>query len=102
MAGRKVKVIRVPWSACGRAVCMGAAEGLTKMILEPEGGHILGVGIVGRNAGELIAEAVLAVKLGAKAEDVALTPHPHPTLSESLAEAAGTFLGTAVNTLPFQ
>jgi dihydrolipoamide dehydrogenase len=102
MAGRKVKVIRVPWSACGRAVCMGAAEGLTKMILEPEGGHILGVGIVGRNAGELIAEGVLAVKLGAKAEDVALTPHPHPTLSESLAEAAGTFLGTAVNTLPFQ
>jgi len=98
--GRKVKVVRFPWSASGRAVCMGQTEGVTKMILDPDTGRILGVGIVGRNAGEMISEAVLAMEMGAVAEDVALTIHPHPTLSETLGEAAGAFLGTAVDILP--
>jgi dihydrolipoamide dehydrogenase len=79
---------------------MGQTEGVTKMILDPDTGRILGVDIVGRNAGEMISEAVLAMEMGAVAEDVALTIHPHPTLSETLGEAAGAFLGTAVDILP--
>ena len=96
---RSVKVSRFPWSASGRAATMGIAEGLTKMIIDPENGQILGVGIVGRDAGEMISEGVLAVELGALAEDVALSMHPHPTLSESEEEAAEAFLGSATHIL---
>ena len=97
--GRPVDVSRFPWSASGRAATMGVASGLTKLVIDPENGQILGVGIVGREAGELIAEGVLAVEMGAMAEDVALSIHPHPTLSESESEAAEAFLGSATHIL---
>jgi len=96
---RPVKVTRFPWSASGRAATMGIARGLTKMIIDAENGRILGVGIVGRDAGEMISEGVLAVEMGALAQDVALSIHPHPTLSESEEEAAEAFLGSATHIL---
>jgi dihydrolipoamide dehydrogenase len=96
---RSVKVSRFPWSASGRAATMGGLQGLTKMIIEPKNGQILGVGIVGREAGEMISEGVLAVEMGAMAQDVALSIHPHPTLSESEEEAAEAFLGSATHIL---
>jgi dihydrolipoamide dehydrogenase len=96
-AGRPVKVTRFPWAACGRAVSMGAADGMTKLLFEPETGRVLGVGIVGRGAGELIAEGALAVEMGAVAEDLALTVHAHPTLAETVGEAAESFLGQATH-----
>ena len=92
-----VKVVRYPWSASGRAATMGLSAGMTKMILDPDTGRILGVGIVGREAGELIAEGVLAIEMGALAQDVALSIHPHPTLSEGDEEAAEMFLGSATH-----
>ena len=79
---------------------MGAPEGLTKMVFEPRTERILGVGIVGREAGEMIAEGVLAIEMGAVAEDLALSIHAHPTLSETEEEAAGVFLGHATHILP--
>ena len=82
-AGRKITVGRFPWAASGRAASMSARRGLTKMIMDAETGQILGVAIVGREAGEMISEGVLAVEMGAMAEDLALTIHPHPTLSET-------------------
>ena len=97
---RPVKVSRFPWSASGRALTMGVPKGLTKMILDPETERVLGVGIVGREAGEMIAEGVLAVEMGALAEDLALSIHPHPTLSESEEEAAEAFLGSSTHILP--
>jgi dihydrolipoamide dehydrogenase len=97
---RPVEIRRFPWNASGRAVSMGTPEGLTKMIAEPESGRILGVGIVGRNAESLIAEGVLAVEMGALVEDVALSIHAHPTLSETEGEAAEIFLGTATHIIP--
>ncbi len=98
--GRSVKVTRFPWSASGRAVSMGVTAGLTKMIIDPDSQRILGVGIVGREAGEMISEGVLAVEMGALAEDVGLSIHPHPTLSESEEEAAEAFLGSSTHILP--
>lgn len=95
--GRKVKVTRFPWAASGRALTLGRTEGLTKMIFNPETGHILGVGLVGPHAGELIAEGVLAVEMAAVAEDLAGTIHTHPTLSETLGEVAEAFLGQATH-----
>jgi dihydrolipoamide dehydrogenase len=92
-----IKVVRFPWAASGRALTLGRSEGLTKMILEPETGRILGVGIVGPNAGELIAEGTLAIEMAAVAEDLALTIHTHPTLSETVGEAAEVFLGHATH-----
>jgi dihydrolipoamide dehydrogenase len=83
-----------PWAASGRAQGIGRSEGITKLIFDPEDRRLLGAGIVGRNAGELIAEAVLALELGADAEDLALTIHAHPTLSETLNFAAEMFEGT--------
>lgn len=77
-----------PWAASGRAIGIGRREGITKLLCEKESGRILGAGMVGPNAGELIAEAVLALEMGADAEDIALTIHPHPTLSETFAFAA--------------
>jgi dihydrolipoamide dehydrogenase len=86
--GRDVRISRFPWRASGRALTIGAADGLTKLVLEPETGRVLGFGAVGRGAEALAAEAMLAVEMGALAEDLALGVHPHPTLSETLGEAA--------------
>ena len=86
-----------PWAASGRALSMARSEGLTKVILDPESKRILGAGMVGPNAGELIAEAVLALEMGADIEDLALTVHPHPTLSETLNFAAEVAEGTVTD-----
>ena len=83
-----------PWAASGRSLSIGRKEGLTKLICEKGTGRVLGAGIVGTNAGELIAEAVLALEMGADAEDIGLTIHPHPTLSETLGFAAEMITGT--------
>jgi dihydrolipoamide dehydrogenase len=97
--GVQVKVARFPWAASGRALTLGRTEGLTKLLFDPESGRVLGVGIVGPNAGELIAEGTLAIEMGAVAEDLALTVHAHPTLSETVGEAADVFLGQATHIL---
>ena len=86
--GRAVKVAKFQWAASGRATTLGRSDGLTKLVVDPESGRLLGVGIVGPGAGELIAEGTLAVEAALLAEDLALTIHAHPTLSESLMEAA--------------
>jgi len=91
--GREVKVVRFPWGASGRAATLGRSEGLTKLIIDPETERILGVGIVGQGAGELIAEGVLAVEMAATARDLAMIIHPHPTLSETVGEAAESLYG---------
>jgi dihydrolipoamide dehydrogenase len=90
---REVKVVRFPWAASGRAATLLRTDGLTKILTEPETERVLGVGIVGYGAGELIAEGVLAVEMAATARDLALSIHPHPTLSESLGEAAEALYG---------
>ncbi|MGB5984347.1 MAG: dihydrolipoyl dehydrogenase, partial [Desulfobacterales bacterium] len=95
--GIDYQVSRFPWGASGRAATLGRAEGLTKLLVVPESEQLLGVGIVGRGAGELIAEGVLALEMGANATDLALTVHPHPTLSETFMEAAQGFSGTATS-----
>ncbi len=94
---RPVKVARFPWSASGRALTMGAGQGLTKMLFDPDSQRLVGIGIVGRGAEALIAEGTLAIEMGALADDLALTIHAHPTLSETEAEAAEVFLGTATH-----
>jgi dihydrolipoamide dehydrogenase len=91
-AGRPVKVAKLAWAASGRAATLGRADGLTKLVVDPETGRVLGVGITGPGAGELIAEGALAVETAMLAEDLALTIHAHPTLSETLMEAAETLL----------
>jgi dihydrolipoamide dehydrogenase len=93
----KIEVARFPWAASGRAVSFDRPDGLTKLIIEPETERILGVGIVGAGAGELIGEGVLAIEMGATARDLAETIHPHPTLSETLMEAAEVFYGEATH-----
>jgi dihydrolipoamide dehydrogenase len=95
--GRPVKIARFPWGASGRAVTLGRSDGLTKLLLDPETERILGVGLVGPGAGELIAEGVLAVEMAALASDLELSIHPHPTLSETLMEAAEAFFGHATH-----
>jgi dihydrolipoamide dehydrogenase len=90
--GRAVKVARVPWPGSGRAATLGRSDGLTKLIADPDTGRLLGAGIAGPHAGELIAEATLAVECGLLAEDVAATIHTHPTLGETLMEAAESLL----------
>jgi dihydrolipoamide dehydrogenase len=97
--GRKIEVAKFPWVASGRALSFDRTDGLTKLIIDPETERIRGVGIVGAGAGELIAEGVLAVEMGATAKDLALSVHPHPTLSETLMEAAEVFYGHATHTL---
>jgi len=94
---RDVKVIRFPWAASGRAQSLARTEGLTKLIIENKTERILGVGIVGAGAGELISEGVLAVETAAVARDLADSIHPHPTLSETLMEAAEAFIGQATH-----
>ncbi len=92
-----VEVAKFPWGASGRALTYDRTDGLTKLILEPETHRILGVGIVGHGAGELIGEGAVAVEMGATAEDLAAIVHPHPTLSETVMEAAEVFFGHATH-----
>lgn len=92
-----VKVARFPWAASGRALSFDRTEGLTKLIIDPDTERLLGVGITGPNAGEMIAEGVVAIEMGATAEDLANCVHPHPTLSETLMEAAEVFYGKATH-----
>ena len=94
---RTVKVARFPWGASGRAMTLDRTEGVTKLIIDPESDRVLGVGIVGVGAGELIAEGVLAVEMAALASDVKLSIHPHPTLSETIMEAAEVFFGQSTH-----
>jgi dihydrolipoamide dehydrogenase len=86
-----------PWAASGRSLSLGRSEGLTKLLFDPATGALLGAGIVGPNAGDLIAEATLAIELGCDAADIGLTVHPHPTLSETLAFAAEVAEGTVTD-----
>ncbi|MFI5072399.1 MAG: dihydrolipoyl dehydrogenase [Terriglobales bacterium] len=95
--GREVKVAKFPWAASGRATTIDRTEGVTKLLIDPETERVLGVGIVGAGAGELIAEGVLAIEMGTLAKDMALTIHPHPTLSETLMNAADVFYGTSTD-----
>jgi dihydrolipoamide dehydrogenase len=97
---REVKVIRFSWQGSGRALTLGRTEGLTKLIVDPQTERVLGVGIVGVEAGEMIAEATLAVEMAATARDVALTIHAHPTLSESVMEAAELVSGSSTHHPP--
>ena len=83
-----------PWAASGRALSLGRSEGLTKLIIDPADGRVIGAGIVGPGAGDLIAEVALAIEMGCDAEDISLTIHPHPTVSETVAMAAELWLGT--------
>jgi dihydrolipoamide dehydrogenase len=89
-----------PWAASGRALSIGRTEGMTKLIMDKASGRVIGAGIVGINAGELLAEAVLAIEMGASAEDIGLTIHAHPTLSETLCFAAEMAEGTITDLLP--
>jgi dihydrolipoamide dehydrogenase len=95
--GIEVKIAKFPWAASGRATTLGRSDGLTKLIADAETERILGVGLVGPGAGEMIAEGTLAIEMGAVAEDIALTIHPHPTLSETIMEAAEAISGKAVH-----
>ncbi len=94
---RPVTVAKFPWGASGRAATLDRTDGLTKLMLDPETERLLGVGLVGPGAGELIAEGVLAIEMGATATDLKLTIHPHPTLSETLMESAEVFFGQATH-----
>jgi dihydrolipoamide dehydrogenase len=96
-AGRAVEVGRFPWAASGRALTLGRTDGLTKVLIDPDTHRVLGAGIVGHGAGDLIAEVIHAIEMGAVAEDLALTIHPHPTLSETVMEAAEAALGKSVH-----
>jgi dihydrolipoyl dehydrogenase len=94
---REITVARFPWGASGRAITLDRTDGVTKLVIDPTSERILGVGIVGPGAGELISEGVLAVEMGATAADVKLSIHPHPTLSETLMEAAEVFFGQSTH-----
>jgi dihydrolipoamide dehydrogenase len=95
--GRDVTVAKFPWAASGRAITLDRTDGLTKLVLDPKTERILGVGLVGPGAGELIAEGVLAIEMGANATDLKLSIHPHPTLTETLMESAEVFFGQATH-----
>ena len=96
-SGRAVQVSRFPWAASGRAATLDRAAGVTKLVVDPESEQILGVGIAGTGAGELIAEGVLAIEMGATVSDLRLCIHPHPTLSETLMESAEMFFGESTH-----
>lgn len=98
--GYEVAIGRFPWSASGRATTMDERTGFTRLVLEKGSGRVLGMAVVGKGAEDLIAEGVLAVELGAVAEDLALSIHPHPTLSETVAEAAEDYLGLSTHIKP--
>jgi len=93
----EVKVAKFPWAASGRALTLERTDGLTKLVIDPSNDRILGVGITGAGAGELIAEGVFAIEMGANVTDLKLTIHPHPTLSETLMEAAEVYFGTSTH-----
>ena len=95
--GRSIEVARFPWGASGRAQTLGRPDGLTKLVIDPDTGRVIGVGIVGSGAGELISEGVLAVEMAALASDIKLSIHPHPTLSETVMEAAEVFYGQSTH-----
>jgi dihydrolipoamide dehydrogenase len=95
--GRTVEVAKFPWPASGRAIAIDRVDGMTKLIIDPETERILGVGIAGAGAGELIAEGVVAIEMGATASDLKLSIHPHPTLTETLMESAEVFFGQATH-----
>lgn len=95
--GRNVKITSFPWAASGRAATVSRPDGLTKLLCEPGTGRILGAGIVGHGAGELLGEAVLAMEMGAVADDLAQTIHTHPTISETLMESAQAFSGISTH-----
>ena len=95
--GIVVKIAKFPWAASGRALSFDRTDGLTKLVIDPETERVLGVGIVGAGAGELISEGVLAIEMGATVKDLAETVHPHPTLSETLMECAEVFYGHATH-----
>jgi dihydrolipoamide dehydrogenase len=99
-SGVPYEAAKMPWSASGRALGMGRPDGFTKLLVDPETRRVLGVGIVGTGAGELLAEVVHAIEMGSDAEDVALSIHPHPTLSETVGIAAEIALGTATDMPP--
>jgi len=94
---REIKVAKFPWAASGRAITLDRPEGMTKLIIDPQTERVLGVGIVGVGAGEMIAEGVLAIEMAALVSDVAMTIHPHPTLSETIMESAEVFFGTSTD-----
>ncbi len=94
---REVTVARFPWAASGRALTLDRSDGMTKLVLDPRTERVLGVGIVGPGAGELIAEGVLAIEMGANATDVRMSIHPHPTLSETNMESAEVFFGQSTH-----
>jgi dihydrolipoamide dehydrogenase len=94
---REVSVAKFPWGASGRALTLDRSDGMTKLILDPKTERVLGVGIVGPGAGELISEGVLAVEMGANATDIRMSIHPHPTLSETIMESAEVFFGHATH-----
>ena len=94
-AGREVEVSRYPWAASGRAHALGRIDGMTKILIDPESDQVLGVGIVGPGAGELIAEGALAIEMGCSARDLSETIHPHPTLGETVAFSAENYFGVA-------
>jgi dihydrolipoamide dehydrogenase len=95
--GRRVEVAQFPWAASGRAQAVGRTEGLTKWLIDPETQRVVGCGIVGAGAGDLISEAVVAIELGAAVRDLSESIHPHPTLSETLGFAAEVYFGTATD-----
>ena len=95
--GRKVEISKFPWVASGRALSIDRTDGLTKLVIEPGSERVLGVGIVGPGAGELIAEGTLAIEMGAVVSDLKLTIHAHPTLSETVMESAEAFFGHATH-----
>jgi dihydrolipoamide dehydrogenase len=96
-SGIAFEVAKFPWGALSRAITVDRPDGLTKLVLEAKTGRVLGVGIAGSGAGELIAEGVLAIEMGATAEDLKLVIHPHPTLSESVMESAEVFFGQSTH-----
>jgi len=98
--GTKVGKGSFPWAASGRSLSLGRSEGITKLVFDPETDQVLGAGIVGPNAGDLIAEVALAIEMGADAVDLGHTIHPHPTLSETVNFAAEMFEGTITDLMP--
>ena len=95
--GREVTVAKFPWAASGRAMTIDRTEGLTKLIIDPHTERVLGIGICGVSAGEMISEGVVAIEMGALAGDIKLSIHPHPTLSETIMEAAEVFYGQSTH-----
>ena len=96
-SARAVVIAKFPWAASGRAITLDRTDGLTKLVLDADTERVLGVGLVGPGAGELIAEGVLAIEMGATATDLKLSIHPHPTLTETLMESAEVFFGQATH-----